>query len=710
MTDGARGEIEELEAIVRSAERTLSRTEHPPPDARAFLEELAHRCRDGEIGPEPVDTSTGLFRTENGRSRFARPDVRDYLAAHHVVRRHPRGPRLAAPATWKYFVPRKNWPWPDAGVQAFLAALWWQPAKPAVERRLGNLLHKRHREPNLRFVVDLLRRNLVPGSDLRRRTIDVLRDAVRDDELDDDRWTASLEQLQLIDPAVAADELDAMITFAAPTASSLRRYHAVVALIDYDRARGMKALKILARNPTGTAQNRFDTAILIGELDEAAGVVAMQQLAGTEGMGDLRVDAAIVLHRPDLLSELVTGGGDLSDDARLRALGELLPVEPGTAITAAERFAETAADEETPLRIAELVRPFDGPAALRMATRIAGREDKRADSEVRYRAVLLIGGIDPAQAVPALRRLSESEAATFRVRLRAATGIVTEHRGPIDAVVALANAPRLAWADRAEAAETLEETDPETSARLLVTISKSGPPDAGRLTLLRQAHRIDSRQAVGAITELIKDKHVAGPTRVRAVELVATTLGTAVVIGLYAEIVATADGESARAAAKKVIAMGHPDGPRLMGKVADRTDEKPEFRLDAAREAGPHGRNALLSLAQKGRPDSLRLNAAKALYTIDRSSGRKALEQLVKRATPGRVRIDAAKCLPGPAVVGALATIAEDRRERAPVRLDAAEQAWDIDPKRGRLLVEALATDPSIPANLRERAQNHLRR
>ncbi len=731
--DGPRGEIDELDEIVRSAEQSLNRTEHLPNDARVFLEEIAHRCRDSvEVldvalaSPrlrwpgEPVDrrealsellASSGVFAAENGRLRFASPELRDYLAACHVFRRHPRGPRVMAPSTLKYFVPRKNWPWRDAGVQAFLAALWWKPAKSAVERRLRNLLHKRHREPNIRFVAELLRRDLVPGSDLRQPAIDVLREAMHDDELDDERWTASLAHLQSIDAAVAADELDAMVSFARPAASSGRRYHAVVALIGYDRARGMQALKILARNPTGAAQDRFDTALLIGELDEAEGEVALLQLAGTDDMGDLRVDAAIALRRPDLLSDLVTAGRDLSDDACGRAISELLRVAPETAITAAERLAETTANEETPLWLAELIRPFDRAAALRIAAGSAEREDGRADSEVRYRAVLLIGEIDPAQAVPALRRLSESGFATFRVRLRAATRIVTAHGGPIDAVVALAEGPGVAWDDRAEAAETLEESHPETSARLLVTIAGAGPPtDAGRFAVLQRAYKIDPRQATGEIVELVKNKRVTGPLRVRAAEFIGPSLETAVIIGLYAAIVDTADGESARNAARKVIAMHHPEGLRLMGRVADRTNEKPEFRLSAAREAGPHGKDTLLRLAQKGRPDTLRLEAAKALFEIDRTSGRRALEKLVKRATPGRVRIAAAISLPGPAVVGALADIASDPHAGESVRLDAAFQAFEIDPKRGRILLEGLLNGAAISAKGREKIQYHLGR
>ncbi|WP_290061609.1 hypothetical protein [Amycolatopsis solani] len=739
MTNAPSGEIDELEAIIRSAERVLNRTEHLPDDARLFLEEIADRCRDRHGGPEILDlasasprlrspadltwqnrretlsgllASSGVFEAANGQLRFARTEVRDYLAAHHVFRRHPRGPRLAAPTTWKYFVPRKNWPWPDGGVQAFLAALWWRPAKPAIERRLRNLLHRRHRAPNIRFVVDLLHRDLLPGSDLlREQTLDVLREALRDDELDDERWTASVGQFQAIDPAAAADELDAMVCFAASTASSRRRYQAVVALIDHDRPRGMKAVRILARNPTGTAQDRFDTAILIRDLDPAEGVVAMQQLAATEDMADLRVDAAIALGRRDLLSELVTEEGRLSDDARSKALGELLRLESDTAITFAERFAETTADDETPLRIAEQVRPFDRRAALRMAARTAEREDERADSEVRYRAALLVGEIDPGQAVPALVRLSESGSATFRVRLRAATRIMTEHGGPIDAVVALANDSRIEWADRAKAAGTLEEIHPRTCAELLVTIARSEPPtDAGRFTLLQRAYQIDSRQAEPEIVELAKHQLVAGHLRLRAVELVGAPLKTAVTIGLYAEIVETADGESALTAARKVIAMNHPEGQRLMGKVADRAQEKPQFRLTAAREAGTYGKNTLQNLAQKGRPDSFRLAAAKALYKIDRASGRAALEKLVKRATPGRVRIAAALSLPGPAVVGALTSIVHDPKAGDEVRRAAANQAWEIDPNRGRALVEALADDPATSTRTRERIRNDLRR
>ncbi|MCR6487455.1 hypothetical protein M8542_31975 [Amycolatopsis sp. OK19-0408] len=719
MTDGPRGEIEELEAIVRAAERSLA--ELQPNDARVFMEELAHRSGQGvlDVASAPPRlralsghlTDNGVFVVENGQVRFARPEVRDYLAACHVVRRHPRGPRGLTPTAIKSFFPRKKWPWPDDGVQAFLAALWWRPARPAVERRLRILLHKRHRDPNTRFLVDLLRRDLIPGNELRQPTIEVLRTALHDDALDDERWSVWVTELQSLDPAVAADELDAVVSSAGSTTGSGRRFQAVVALLDDDRLRGMKALKFLARNPTGTDEERLRTAHHIRELDEAEGVIALQQLVGIEDMGDRRIDAAIALGRPDLLSDLITARRGPSDEARFQGLGNLLAMDREAALGAAEQFAATAAAQETPLRIAELVRPFDHQAALRIATRTAERDDARADSEVRYRAVLLIGEIEPAQAVPALHRLSESKHATFEVALRAALRIVATHHGPIDAIVALATASHVAWANQADAAEAIKETHPETSAGLLVKIARSGPPtDAGRFGVLQRAHKIDPRQAVGEIVELVKGKLVAGPLRLRAADYLSSSVDTATTVALYAEIVDTADTECARKAADRVIAMNHPDGRRLMGRVADRPKEKDEFRLAAACEAGPYGKNTLLHLAFKGRPDMLRLRAAQALIEFDRSSGRTALEKLVERATPDQVRIQAARSLPGTAVLGALTRIACDSGAGEGARVDATYRVWDIDPKRGRQLAEALANQPGISPKSRQRIQYDLQR
>ncbi|ANN18771.1 hypothetical protein SD37_26215 [Amycolatopsis orientalis] len=652
--------------------------------------------------------SSGAFVSENGELRFARPALRDYLAACHVHRHHPRGPRLTEPSTWKYLKPRKSRPWPEAGLNAFLAGLWWKNERPAVERRLRHLVHHRHWEPNIGFVVDLIRRDLLPGNDLREQVVDILRGALRDPGQDDERWSVAANELQLIDPVTAADELDALVSFARPTARSRRRYDAVVALLQHDRVRGMNALEVLARNLTGLPQDRYDTALLIGELDQDQGEVAMLYLADTEEMGDLRADAAIILRRPELLRELVAEGRGLSDDARLRALDTLLPLDSEIAVTAAERFAATSADDDTPLRVAELIRHESPRTALRIAADIAWQEDQDADSETRYDAVLMIGKIDTAEAIPALRRLSESKFTHFEVRLRAASRILTEYGGPIDALVALAEAPEVTWENQARAAEALKEAAPEAGARRLVAIAGSGPStDASRFTILKKAHKIAPREAAAEIEKFVKS-HAAGPVRLKAVELVVSSLSSRSVIDLYAAIVATADGESAMTAARKVLAMHHPRGLELMGRVADRTAEDPQFRLTAATEAGEHGKRTLLDLAQTARSDRLRLQAAQALLKIDRAGGRSALKKLVKKARPSRIRIDAALSLPGTAATDALAYIVDDRHETESVRFEAATEAWDLNVKCGRELMGTLAKNPANSPKTRERAQRYL--
>ncbi|WP_242545998.1 hypothetical protein [Amycolatopsis sp. MtRt-6] len=149
-----------------------------PGEARAVLEDVA-RERDGlarfDWPREMPDTerrervaaylrTTGLVVADGSGLRFSRPEVADYLVADHLFRRYPRA---RSPRAWKYLAPQEIWPWPDAGMQQILAALWWRPARPVVERRIGRLLEDRHRDPNIRFVIDLVRRGLLPDDGIR---------------------------------------------------------------------------------------------------------------------------------------------------------------------------------------------------------------------------------------------------------------------------------------------------------------------------------------------------------------------------------------------------------------------------------------------------------------------------------------------------------------------------------------------------------------
>jgi hypothetical protein len=82
----------------------------------------------------------------------------------------------------------------------FLAARWWPDAKPAVDRRLRRLLRNRHHDPNIHFVIEVIWRDLVPGSDIRDRTVKRLCRGLIDSRQDESRGVATIRRLHTKPP------------------------------------------------------------------------------------------------------------------------------------------------------------------------------------------------------------------------------------------------------------------------------------------------------------------------------------------------------------------------------------------------------------------------------------------------------------------------------------------------------------------------------
>lgn len=701
--------LEALEQFVGQCLEKLLRTPYlPRDDARGLLEEIAYRrlrstpatmvdlasrrftwppdlgeAERREIVTDLIDGS-GIAVADDGDFRFASPAVQDYLAACHIAQRR----RWWRPATWKHLAPQAVWPWPDAGVELYLAALWWRDAKPAVERRLKRLVHDRHRDPNIGFVIELIRRDLVPGSAIRDHVVELLHRELSDGRMAEGRWVTTVGWLHLLDPATAVAQLEIIIGNPGPSMTSRRRFVAVVELAKYEPAREAKNLWTLANTLTGTPEDRFETAKLIGDRDREPGVRAMTLLANTPDMRELRVDAAIHTGSSSLMSELILHERTLHDDARLRLSAALVEVDPGVAIEVLPQFAETARLAGTPLQIAEMLRSRALDVAWRIATAVAWPVRGEVDGWVRLRAVRLLGEFD---------------------RTQAATLVVTDYGGTTSALVELVRDPGLELTDCADAAEVVGRFESAAGAHLFLFLAEARTSaDSSRLSLLRRAHKLDSGQAVEALVEFAKTENATGKQRIEAADIAYPTLGTRRTTELYSAIVADADDATAMAAARKAKLRDKDAGERLLGRVAARTGADTKFRLTAAQEAGSYGRQALADLAETARPDSDRLAAAKGLYALDRSGGKAALWKLVKKSGDGKVRLEAAFSLPGSDTVDALVLISQDRGEDDDIRFDAAVKAMKQDKKQGRKALADLAEARGISTRTREKIRRLL--
>ncbi|MEO7195868.1 MAG: hypothetical protein ABIZ05_13815 [Pseudonocardiaceae bacterium] len=706
------GEIESLERFIQLCLDKLDRKPYlHPGNARELLEEIADRWRDVTPGtgtmvefvavsgrldwpPELSDArrreiitqlldNSGIIVAANGDCRFAcqtAQEYQEYLAAYRIFRHHPRGPRWWQPR-WKYRALRTTWIWPDGGVMLFLAALWWRVAKPAVDRRLRRLLLRDpDRDPNIRFVIELSRRNLMPGNDIPNHIAKLLRRRLADDRQYESRWVDAFRLLYRLKPMMAIVELEKVIQNPGPTITSRRRLAVVDEITKHDTALGAKNLQNLANNLTGTPQDRLSTTVQIDHRNPELGTRTMLRLVETPDMGELRADAAIYTRLPAPMCKLI-GDDTLSDDKRLELSTELFKQDKAMAVALMERFAQTAHKDDTPLKIADMIRDYDQHVALRIATDVAWPVKQKIYSSVRRDAVILIGEIDPTQAIRQLDRLSKDPLVLGKVQVEAATLIVTKHHGSIDSLVDRVHDPKLDHINKAKAAKSIGEYNRATGAESYIYLAKNcALKDKSRLAHLRAAYKLDSGPAAAALAEVALNQRIPGPIRSDAVEIAEQTLGKARTIELYTTIATTTGNDTALAVAEKVMAMNPDAGQRLMGKLADRSNPDDKFLLTAARKAGVHGTPALMDLAYKARLDTVRLGAAQALLTqalspSDRRKAELALQQLVKKHGAGKVRIDAALSLPEPSVVDWLITITQDRREQKTICFDALVKA-----------------------------------
>ncbi|MEU3770789.1 HEAT repeat domain-containing protein [Amycolatopsis keratiniphila] len=644
--------------------------------------------------------ASGVVAADKGGIRFTRPELADYLTAHYIFRRYPRARSLRVRS---YLAPQAVWPWPDAEMQLFLAALWWRSARATVERRIRRLLDERHRDPNIHFVIELARRNLLPDGGILERVMEVLRDTLTHPDGGDGVFGLLFD----LDPGQALAELESLVSNPGPRTTDRRRLAAVDEISKHAELRGAKSLAILAGNLTGEPSDRFETAILIGERDPQQGKRAHQLLAASPDMGDLRADVVLHLSSPELMREFVALGHGLPDRKREEILVALLGVAAGDGIAAAEEFASTATQEDTPLRIAELVGGRDTVAASRILESLLWRDDP-ADDEVRFRAAGMIGDIEPAHAVPVLERFATEPDVHGRLRVAAANRIVAVHGGPTTTLVLLADDPGLEVVYRGDAAQAVSNLDKALGARLYVSIAKTGlSSHVAQLSWLRKAYACDAEQATPELTDLAGHARVAGKLRLEAVKVLRSTLPRARVIALYSTIVDTSDDQAALEAAREVVEMDAPAGHQLLARLAGRGKATVGYRITAAIEAEGAGVSALREFATAARPDTARLRAATALLKHDRSAGRAALRAIVKRAD-GRIRIQAAQALPGnSAVVDALVYVSEHDRSDT-VRFEAAEIAMDHDTKRGRAAMQKLLEAPRTSPKIREQARRRL--
>jgi hypothetical protein len=509
-----------------------------------------------------------------------------------------------------------------------------------------------------------------------------------------------------LDAGQALIELESLVANPRPGVTDRLRLDAVVEITRHDEVRGTKNLTILARSLAGEPADRLATAVRIQERDPALGDRALRYFAGDKDMGDLRAEAVVLIGSAELMREFVTAGYGLPDPKRVEILSALLGLPGAEWSEAAERFAATA-EASTAVRIAERVRGRDAAVTLRILKALLAREDL-ADGKAGFRAAVLAGEIDPLVAIPALERLAALTKVPGGLRVMAGKRIVEVHGGATDTLVRVAADAGLEASCRGDAAKAVRAVDRPLAARLFIAIWRTGSTThVAGLNWLREAYECDPVQAVPALAEVVRDRHVPGKVRLQAIGVARPELPPDESVAWYGTVVGDADHQAALAAAREVVGLHGSAGRRLLVKVAERPDAPVDLRITAAVEAMPEGAQALRSLAAKARPIQARLIAAKALLNHDRSAGKSALEAIVREGE-GRIRIEAAEALPGNAeITDALVYVVQHDRTHA-VRQAAAVKAMGYDGRLARPAMRWLVEDPRTPERIREQARRRL--
>ncbi|MFD9702483.1 hypothetical protein [Lentzea sp. NPDC059081] len=718
------GKIESLEQAVMRHVAVVEGSPLVNGKARPFLEEIAFRCRDLDFADALAKAAAinlldereqgaslhqllvehDVVAKRGGVTCFVPDGVADYLAACHFVREYPRGPRWWRPMR-KFLRPLATWPWPDSETQLYQVALWWPHAEAAMRKRLDVLLSRKHCDPNVHFVAELLHRGLVSADDLRVKTVEILREHLTQPGRELTAWQATVSTLHVLEPVETLDALERLGRLR--TISSLRRLNAVDELAKHDPARAWQVLRVLAETLSGKPLERLEVALTIQQRHEELGDSALRGLANTPDMGDLQAEAAKLTGDTELWAEKVGSGLDISDAARLGLLVALVDADPARAVAAAEQFASTTRSDSTPVKIAKTIRDVDADVALRITDEVAWPTGRKIAGPVRLDAVHLIGELVPSRRFSDLARLSR-EVEDEDTQLKAALSIV-EQRGPVDALREFAANSRKDRDRRIKAARGVAEIDRRIGGRLLVDIAQSyKPADPGQLTLLSEAHALAPAAAATALEELARDSRIQAPFRIRVVEL--GVFDKAKTLGLYQHIATTtSDKEAARTAARKVAGMNQDLGEQLMARLAGKFTADRAFQLSLALEAGARGKPVLRQQVLQAGPADQRVQAATALLDLDRKLGAEVINKIVRTRRGGQIRVRLACLLPDKQALEALLHVVGDQ-DHDDVLIEAGERAVELNAERGKRALRELVAKRRLSPRARDKVRKILER
>ncbi|SFW76298.1 trypsin-like peptidase domain-containing protein [Amycolatopsis australiensis] len=684
-----------------------------------------------------VFLATSLLIGRRGGPEFLHQTILEYLAAEHLVRRHPRPGRRWLPPRLQDW---KNWE-----VELFLVGLWAAGGKD-VTRVLTRMLRRRHWKHNHGFVADVIRQGLpVPDKVRDRLRRGLIEQVAHPQTLDD--WREAVAELAHLDAGAAEDNLEALLR---EETESVARFEALRLLLDLDRSRGITAANYLVFSGRPDAEERLRVAKIVLEADRPHGLRTLIQLAAAPELRGLRLEAAQLVFAEDpergreTLRRLVEDPG-CPDPARLAAAEAICARDPGevpatlallsrdrtvgfetrcgAAVAARHRQRALGAD-----LLAELAEdPRHPPAARRRAARALGDTDLRAveilrglalaaqgDPEERFDAASALAEVDPGAGLDVLSALARDP------RLDAwqvdAAKIAAQYPGTrdraLDRLTELAGDAEAEFAIRRFAAHALHELDPVRGIDALVELATGPGASDDRMSAITDlADGRDEERAAGLLRAIVESR--AESVRMRgkaAAELASLEPGLAA--SAYATLAQDSDLPIRRRAdyAVKVTQIDRAEGIALLRQVAAAAPG--EQALDVIERLEQLDRLAARAAYQRvavspGVGHRTRLAATNRAARLSPEPSAKSRSEAPER---GGGSDDDVLRLGKKRQLQVRVARAGDRKLKPEERFAAAEAAAKLDREEGRNVLQALIDDRKTPKAVRMKAEKAMKR
>jgi Trypsin-like peptidase domain/NACHT domain len=519
----------------------------------------------------------GLLVQRGNDFRFLHQTIEEYLAAAHLIEGSRRSIRkLLAPQ-------RGAWPWSSLEVKVFVAALL-ADNETDISRILLRLLRRRHRLPNIFFVVELLRQGVSVAPRVRQRTMELLVELLDDLRVSRHDWRNIAASLIELDQDQALMVLSRVVDDSG--AAHRDRLEAAQLLGRIDQRLAAAALDSLVTDSRTSGHDRFRAAQALSSVNQERAAAVFQRLAAVRDLKELRIEAALAVaavHPPRGLTLLADIARDLEADGHLR-------------LTAARALTARDAEHGMPLlvmlarspQMTERLRVEAAHALAKLDTHMALPLYLSLANELQngcLEAITSAGKIDLPSAISAAKIVVANREATVENRLGAASWIA-EHDAQNGLKLLLElTADRAMGGQRVTAGIHAGKFDPAAAAKALADLSGASIKEPDRLAAATAILNLDFELGIEALSGLVA-ANVRPSTRLAAAHAVAArdrNKGAQLFLDLTKQ---GADDETRLEAGERLLKLNESNGRAALQRIAYDRSVRTDRRMHASQLAG----------------------------------------------------------------------------------------------------------------------------